>query len=57
MRTLLRVLTALAGLFFLVLGLLFLAAPQRVSASFALYPFGSAGYNTIAAWIQTGCVP
>ncbi len=47
MRTLLRVLTALAGLFFLVLGLLFLIAPDRVSTPFALYPFGNAGYNTL----------
>lgn len=47
MRTVLRVLTVLSGLFFLAIGLAALLAPWRLTGLFALYPLGSAGYNTL----------
>jgi ribonuclease Z len=47
MQRILRFFVALAGLFFLVLGVAFLFAPGRQTAQFALFPSGNAGYNTL----------
>lgn len=47
MQTTLRWLSALAGLFFLILGLSFLFAPGSQTAQFALLPSGNAGLSTL----------
>jgi ribonuclease Z len=47
LQRILRLLVALAGLFFLVLGIAFLFAPASQTANFALFPSGNAGYNTL----------
>jgi hypothetical protein len=47
MRTALRVMTGLAGLFFLVIGVTFLVAPGRLTPQFALFPDPVAGYNSL----------
>lgn len=43
----LRALTALSGVLFLVIGGTAIAAPWRVAELFALHPLGTAGYNSL----------
>lgn len=47
MRTVLRYLSALVGLFFLALGLMFLFSPAAQTATFALLPAGNTGLSTL----------
>jgi ribonuclease Z len=46
-QRILRVLVAIAGLVFLVLGISFLLAPGGQVERFALFPSGNSGYNTL----------
>ena len=47
MQTVLRYLSSFVGLFFLVLGLMFLFAPASQTATFALLPTGNTGLSTL----------
>ena len=49
MRTILRVVIGLVGLFNLAIGLGFLLAPERLAAAFFIMPSGSQGMATIRA--------
>jgi ribonuclease Z len=48
-QRILRSLSGLVGLFFLVLGLMFLFSPSNPAAQFAILPAGSAGLSTLRA--------
>lgn len=49
MRTVLRIIIGLIGLFNIVIGLGFLLAPQKLAAAFFLEPLGTQGMATLRA--------